>query len=156
MPASTGRVSCGFILLIQGKNEHKGIAAAESASRILRDDVRAFPFDKMIPGMLDQEKKTCPPNHSCLLFLELTQDIPENFFVFQADGKENGFLWSWMRHVNGGRCMEFGPVEEAIEGFLVFFAQNFAKFFPPSALFLQNMTERHDCVGHVFLQMMVS
>jgi hypothetical protein len=34
--------------------------------------------------------------------------------MFQADGEENRFHWPGMGHVNGGRRMEFGPVEEAV------------------------------------------
>jgi hypothetical protein len=45
--------------------------------------------------------------------------------------------------------MEFGPVEKAIEGSLVFFAQTLAKFFPPSALLFQNKTERHNRSAHI-------
>ncbi len=37
--------------------------------------------------------------------------------------------------------MEFGPVEKAIEGFLVFFVQTSAKPFPSFTLRFQNITE---------------
>jgi hypothetical protein len=53
-----------------------------------------------------------------------------------------------MGHVNSGRGMEFGSVEKAIKGFLVFFAQTFSKLFPPSMFRFQNKTERHDCSAH--------
>jgi hypothetical protein len=56
-------------------------------------------------------------------FLELSLDISEHFFVFQADGEENNFQWIWMRHINCRRGMKFGPVEKAIKGLLVFLAQ---------------------------------
>jgi hypothetical protein len=69
--------------------------------------------------------------------------------VFQADGEENGFQRHWMRHVDCGRCMEFGPVEKAVKSFLVFFAQTFAEFFPPSPLRFQNLTERHNGSAHI-------
>jgi hypothetical protein len=51
--------------------------------------------------------------------------------------------------------MDFCPVEEAIEGFPILLAQLLAKIFPSSTLLLQNMTERHNCSAHIFLQMMV-
>ena len=56
MPASTGRVFCGFILLIQEENEHKGINVPEICPSYFGGiTVRVFLFDKMIPGMLDPE-----------------------------------------------------------------------------------------------------
>jgi hypothetical protein len=82
-------------------------------------------------------------------FLDLTQDIAQHFFVFQANGEEDCFQWPCMRHVNGGMGMEFGPVEKAIEGFLVFFVQTSAKPFPSFTLRFQNITEGHSCSAHI-------
>jgi hypothetical protein len=70
---------------------------------------------------------------SSLPFLAHSLDISNHFFVFQADGEENDLQWHWMRLVDCGRGMEFGPVEEAIEGSLGFFAEILVKLFPPSA-----------------------
>jgi hypothetical protein len=84
--------------------------------------------------------------------LELPQNIPELFFVFQDDGKENGFQWVGMSHVNRGGGMEFGPVEQAIKGRPVLFAQALAKLLPPPVLLFQNITEGHNRSAHGFLQ----
>ena len=94
------------------------------------EEQKAFPFGKMIRGMPDPERSTFPVNHLCVPFLELTQDIAQHFFVFQAEGKENCFQWPGMGHVKGGREMEFGPVEKAIKGLLIFFAQPLSKLLP--------------------------
>jgi hypothetical protein len=51
-----------------------------------------------------------------------------------------------MRHVNSGMCVEFGPVEKAVKGFLVFFIQDSTKPLPPFPLLFQNKTEGHDCL----------
>jgi hypothetical protein len=82
-------------------------------------------------------------------FLELSLDIAKHFFVFETDGQENGFQGQWMRHVDCGRGVEFGPVKKAVKRFLVFFAQTFAELFPPSPLRFQNMTERHNGSAHI-------
>ena len=56
MPASTGPVFCGFILLIQEENEHRGIDVPEICPSFFGGiPVRVFLFDKMISGMLDPE-----------------------------------------------------------------------------------------------------
>jgi hypothetical protein len=47
--------------------------------------------------------------------------------VFQADREQNGFQWIWVRLVNAGSSMEFGPVEEAVKDLLAFLAQILAK-----------------------------
>ncbi len=77
--------------------------------------------------MLDQDTRL---NIFPFPFLELTQDIAEHFFVFQDDGEEDRFHGPGMGHVNGGVCVAFGPVEEAVKGFLVFLAQALAKISP--------------------------
>jgi hypothetical protein len=43
-----------------------------------------------------------------------------------------------MGHINSGTGMEFSPVEKAIKGLLVFFAQSPPKPFPPFTLGFQN------------------
>jgi hypothetical protein len=82
-------------------------------------------------------------------FLDHPLDLADHFFVFQTDGEENGFQWEGMCFVNASSGMEFGPVEKAIEGFLVFFAQTFAELFPLSMFLIQKMTERHNCPAHI-------
>jgi hypothetical protein len=52
--------------------------------------------------------------------------------VFQADGQKDGFHRPGPSNVNPGTGMKFGPVKEAIERFLVFFAQSPPKWFPLS------------------------
>jgi hypothetical protein len=66
--------------------------------------------------------------------LDLTHNIAEHFFVFQADGEENCFQWPGMRHINSGTGMHFGPVEKATKCLLVFIIQTLAKLLPPSVL----------------------
>ena len=84
-------------------------------------------------------------------FLEPAQDIGKHFFMFQDNGEEDCLQRPGMRHVNRGSRMEFGPVEESVKGFLVFFAQTFAKPLPPPMLLFQDITERHHCPAHRFL-----
>jgi hypothetical protein len=54
-----------------------------------------------------------------------------------------------MSYVNCGMGMKFGPVEKAIEGLLVFFAQNPPKGFPPFPFGFQNMAEGQNCSAHI-------
>jgi hypothetical protein len=46
-------------------------------------------------------------------FLDLFQDFPRHFFVFQAEGKKECFQRPRMGPINAGGGMEFSPVEEA-------------------------------------------
>ena len=65
----------------------------------------------------------------CLLFFEPAQDLLDHLPVFQADGQEDGFHWPGMGHADSGAGVHFGPVKEAIERLLVFFAQSPPKGF---------------------------
>ncbi len=66
------------------------------------------------------------------------------------DFGEHVFVWPGMAHVDCGRGMEFGPVEKAVKGLLVFLGQRTAKPSQSFTLFLQHKTKRHDCPAHVF------
>ena len=70
-----------------------------------------------------------PINQFFLLLLKPAQNIVEHFFVFQADGKKNRFHWPGMGLVNGGRFMEFGPVEKAAKCLVVFLLKPFQNYF---------------------------
>lgn len=61
----------------------------------------------------------------------MIENITEHFLLFQANGHENGFHWPGTSHVNPGSRMEFGSVEKAVKGLLVFLAQTLPKWFPP-------------------------
>jgi hypothetical protein len=65
-------------------------------------------------------------------FIELTHDLTEHFFMFQADGQKDGSHWPGMSHVNAGTGMKFSPIKKAIKRLLVFFIQAFAKLLPTS------------------------
>ncbi len=73
--------------------------------------------------------------------------------MFQEDGDEDSFHGPGVAHVDSGVGVEFGPVEEAVKGLLVLFAQMFAESFPVSPLLFQNKTVRHYCPAHIFLPM---
>jgi hypothetical protein len=60
---------------------------------------------------------------SRLLILELAQDLLDQLSVFQADGNQDGVPWPGTGHVDSGAGVHFGPVKEAVEGLLVFFAR---------------------------------
>jgi len=47
--------------------------------------------------------------------------------------------------------MHFGPVKEAIERFLVFFAQSPPKWFPPFPFGFHHMAKRHNRPAHCSL-----
>jgi hypothetical protein len=84
-----------------------------------------------------------------IFLFELTQNLLDHLPVFQTDGQKDGFHWPGTSHVNSSMGMEFGPVEKAIEGLLVFFAQSPSKGFPPFPFGFQNMPEGDNCSAHI-------
>jgi len=84
-------------------------------------------------GLPQSERTTCPANNSWVPSLEPVPDFSDHFFVLRADGEENCFQWLGVGQVNGGRGMEFGPVEKTIKGLLVFFFQNRLSSLTPQA-----------------------
>ena len=83
-----------------------------------------------------------------LLVLELGQDLLDHLSVFQADGNQDGVHWPGIGHVDSGAGVHFGPVEEAIERLLIFFAQSSSKRFQPFTFGFHNMAIRHNCPAH--------
>jgi hypothetical protein len=65
----------------------------------------------------------------------------KELFVFQADGEEDGLQGPWSGGAASSPDVQFGPVEKAIERFLIFFAQGAPELLPFGIFPFQNLTE---------------
>jgi hypothetical protein len=72
---------------------------------------------------------------------QFVKDLHEKLLVLQADGEEDRFQGPGVGGVSRGLDVQLGPVEEAVEGLLVFLAERPAEFLPRVVLPFQNLAE---------------